>query len=243
MNKDKHNITSHFLAEQTALRDKDVLEIGCGQGRMTHPMCDLALTLTALDPDPEAVRSVARSLEKRIDLHCLPAESLPFPAACFDTIVFSQSLHHVTDIARAFAEARRLLRPGGAIIVIEPAPDSELMRIFRIFDEEEEARLLRVRSFLQNLRRCLCKKVVFEPLWEFADSEELLAWGETFVPIDFLRRQAVLTALGPKVADRPLQLKDSLTLMSLQVVKVSDKAREEGTKPVSANCQKIIKGR
>lgn len=229
MNKDKHNITSYILAEQTALRDKDVLEIGCGQGRMTHPMCDLARTLTALDPDPEAVRSVARSLGKRVDLHCLPAESLPFPTACFDTVAFSQSLHHVADIARAFAEARRLLRPGGAIIVIEPAPDSELMRMFRIFDGEEAARLLRVRSFLQSLRRCLCKKMVFEPLWEFADSEELLAWGETFVPVDSPRRQAVLTALGPKAADRPLQLKDRLTLMSLQVIKASDKASEGGT--------------
>jgi SAM-dependent methyltransferase len=48
------------------------------------------------------------------------AASLPFPGAAFDAVAAVDVLHHLAEPARFFAEARRVLRPGGRIAVVEP---------------------------------------------------------------------------------------------------------------------------
>ena len=47
-------------------------------------------------------------------------QRLPFPDASLRAILFTDVLHHMPDVKRFFAEARRCLRPGGRILMIEP---------------------------------------------------------------------------------------------------------------------------
>ncbi len=49
------------------------------------------------------------------------AHSLPFADACFDNIVMFDVLHHLQRPALFFAEASRVLRPGGRVVMLEPA--------------------------------------------------------------------------------------------------------------------------
>lgn len=79
--------------------------------------------VVALDPSP-GMLEVAR----RAGVRCLVpgrAESLPFADSRFDLLTMGYALRHVTDLHATFTEYRRVLRPGGKVLVLEitrPAP-------------------------------------------------------------------------------------------------------------------------
>ncbi|MBX7098728.1 MAG: methyltransferase domain-containing protein [Myxococcaceae bacterium] len=97
-----------------------VLDVGCGTGRLT---CWLAARLgpkarvVGIDPLEHRI-AVARSHGGTARFEVGRAEDLSaFQDASFDTVCLASVLHWVTDKARALAEARRVLRPGGTLAV------------------------------------------------------------------------------------------------------------------------------
>jgi ubiquinone/menaquinone biosynthesis C-methylase UbiE len=118
-------------AEAAGLRDRrrellselhgDVLEIGAGTGlNLAHYPRDVRLVLT--EPDAH----MRRRLEERLagqDLGATvvaaPAEGLPFEDASFDAVVSTLVLCSVRDLDVALAEVRRVLRPGGSLLMLE----------------------------------------------------------------------------------------------------------------------------
>ncbi|MBA3418452.1 MAG: class I SAM-dependent methyltransferase [Geodermatophilaceae bacterium] len=92
-------------------RGAAVLEIGCG----SQPARFVTI---GLDCDHAAVRSAAT----RIPCVTGDAGSLPFSDRCFDAILARGVLHHLADPAIVLAEARRVLRSGGRLIVLDAAP-------------------------------------------------------------------------------------------------------------------------
>jgi SAM-dependent methyltransferase len=46
-------------------------------------------------------------------------DALPLPAACFDLVVFNASLHYALDLPRVLAESRRVLVPGGRLVILD----------------------------------------------------------------------------------------------------------------------------
>lgn len=64
-------------------------------------------------------RRRAASLGRPVDLRHGDAQDLDFPAACFDTVVFSLALCSIPDDRQAVREARRVLRPGGRLLALE----------------------------------------------------------------------------------------------------------------------------
>lgn len=95
----------------------EVLEIGAGTGK-NLPLYRVAERVVALEPDP-AMRARAQSTarEARIPVEVVEGDAmdLPFGDASFDAVVFSLVLCTVPDPEQALAEARRVLRPGGAL--------------------------------------------------------------------------------------------------------------------------------
>jgi SAM-dependent methyltransferase len=74
--------------------------------------------LTATDISPGMLRrlsSTAEALGLEVETVATEAEQLPFADASFDLVFGHAVLHHIPDLERAFAEFRRVLRPGGAI--------------------------------------------------------------------------------------------------------------------------------
>lgn len=94
-----------------------VLEIGAGTGK-NFPLYGAAERLVALEPDP-AMRARARGAARKsrvpVEMVEGDAMALPFGEGSFDTVVFSLVLCTVPDPERVLAEARRVLRPGGAL--------------------------------------------------------------------------------------------------------------------------------
>ncbi|OLT11875.1 methyltransferase type 11 [Pseudonocardia sp. CNS-139] len=109
----------------------DVLEIGPGYGVTTRWLLERGARVTAVEVDPDLAAGVRRELGERVDVHVGDGGALPFPDAAFDTVVCFTVLHHVPSPQhqdRLFAEAARVLRPGGAFA----GSDSRLTLRFRL---------------------------------------------------------------------------------------------------------------
>jgi SAM-dependent methyltransferase len=92
------------------------LDAGCGTGlNLRH----LPPGSTGIDINPRNVTLVQQRLpEQRIVLGDI--EAMPFEDASFATVLCTEVLEHVPDTARAIAEIRRVLRPGGVFIGSTP---------------------------------------------------------------------------------------------------------------------------
>jgi ubiquinone/menaquinone biosynthesis C-methylase UbiE len=101
-------------------RFPDALEIGSGTGYFSLNLLQMGTIgmLTATDISPGMLRRLAAtadSLGLEVETVATEAEELPFADESFDLVFGHAVLHHIPDLDRAFAEFRRVLRPGGAI--------------------------------------------------------------------------------------------------------------------------------
>jgi ubiquinone/menaquinone biosynthesis C-methylase UbiE len=93
-----------------------VLDVGCGTGRLLDALAERGVAGTGVDKSPEML-AVARRKLPDTTLAEAGAEELPFPDASFDRVVFHLVVHLV-ERRRAFAEARRVLGPAGALGIV-----------------------------------------------------------------------------------------------------------------------------
>lgn len=99
----------------------DVLELAVGTGRNLALYPDGA-RVTGIELSPAMLAIAERraaTLERAFDLRVGDAERLEFPDGSFDTVVATLALCTIPDPRRAVAEARRVLRPGGQMVLLE----------------------------------------------------------------------------------------------------------------------------
>lgn len=94
-----------------------VLDLGCGTGR-NLPLYGPGVRAVGLDPCHETLRKARRRSP------CVPlvrgrAEALPFRDGAFDTVVSGLVFCSVGDVPRGLAEVKRVLKPGGALRMLE----------------------------------------------------------------------------------------------------------------------------
>jgi len=94
-----------------------VLDLGTGTGR-NLPLLPRGTTAVGLDPSLDALRR-ARKRAPAIPLVAGRAEALPFRAGTFDTVLSGLVFCSVGDVPRGLDEAKRVLRPGGALRMLE----------------------------------------------------------------------------------------------------------------------------
>ena len=109
------------LASRVTLhRPSRVLEIAAGTGVVTRQLAKvlpLGVSIVATDLNqPMLDHAVAKGTARPIEWRQADAMQLPFPDAAFDVVVCQFGVMFFPDKARAYAEARRILRPGGAFI-------------------------------------------------------------------------------------------------------------------------------
>jgi ubiquinone/menaquinone biosynthesis C-methylase UbiE len=99
----------------------DVLELAIGTARnLPYYPADVSLTGVELSPEMLAIgRRRADQLGRRVDLRVGDAQALGFAEESFDTVVCTLGLCTIPDPRRAVAEARRVLRPGGRLLLLE----------------------------------------------------------------------------------------------------------------------------
>ncbi len=113
-----------------------LLDVACGTGLVAvgaEKVLGSAANITCLDPS-EGMLAVARTkLNAKFVLG--RAEALPFPDNSFDFLTMGYALRHVTSLEETFREYRRVLKPGGKLLILEVTkpPGGAAAFFFRIY--------------------------------------------------------------------------------------------------------------
>ncbi|MCD2191914.1 methyltransferase domain-containing protein [Actinomycetospora endophytica] len=150
--------TPDMVAQRAAVLDlsdplpgEDALDVGCGNGALA---CELAArigpsgSVTGVDPSPAMLALAADSVPPdggaTVRVRAGDASGLPFPDASFDVLTAVQVYEYVPDMPGALAEAHRVLRAGGRLLVLDTDWDSlvwhssdvgRMQRILTAWDE------------------------------------------------------------------------------------------------------------
>lgn len=93
------------------------VEMCCGTGKVGEAFKNAGMSVTGIDISPAMLRESA----KRIDVTPGNVENMPFESSSADLVIVRQALF-LTDTAKSLAEARRILKPNGQIIVANTVP-------------------------------------------------------------------------------------------------------------------------
>lgn len=118
---------------------RDVLDLGAGTGKLTVRLVERGLDVIAVDPIPEMLEVLSRSLP---DTPALlgSAEEIPLPDDSVDSVLVAQAWHWF-DPERAIKEVTRVLRPGGRIGLVWNVRDERLgwvKELGRIIGHEDD---------------------------------------------------------------------------------------------------------
>jgi SAM-dependent methyltransferase len=105
------------------LRDKRVLELGCGNGDLAIDLALAGADLTVLDISPRSVDITCARLKRfapgvKVEALVAPAEATGLSGNNFEVILGNRVLHHL-DVEQAAAEIARLLTPSGRALFVE----------------------------------------------------------------------------------------------------------------------------
>lgn len=91
MRSDVSGLEKHYLLDMLAGDGGCILEIGCGDGRLTRKYAGLAARVLGIDLPATLPRAGAEPLPTRVSLAAASGVRLPFPAYRFDNVIFSLS--------------------------------------------------------------------------------------------------------------------------------------------------------
>jgi trans-aconitate methyltransferase len=89
-----------------------ILDLGCGDGALTHRLAASGAEVVGVDASPE---QVAQARAEGLDAHVMNGEALTFDAE-FDAVFSNAALHWMTDAEAVLAGVARALKPGGRFV-------------------------------------------------------------------------------------------------------------------------------
>jgi len=146
-----------------------ILEVGCGDGALSGVLCSkLGLSVSGVDTSEKGLAFARRMFSERGlagDFRHVTGYGTGFPDSSFDLIICSDVIEHVDDPSRMLAEIRRILVPGGRLIITTPIRFSE-----RPIDP------MHVQEWFSGEFTIFCKQIFGDPLISFASHPML--WYE-----------------------------------------------------------------
>lgn len=96
MQRDPEKIEVEYLQAFADLKDASILEVGCGDGRLTWRYAQHTRRVIGIDPDPDRLASAVETrphrLRNTVSFTRCHAESLAFPSQSFDGVILAWSL-------------------------------------------------------------------------------------------------------------------------------------------------------
>lgn len=100
-----------------------LLDLGCGAGHASFVAAGEVTQVTAYDLSSQMLAVVVQAARDKglnnVSTRQGYAESLPFDAASFDVVISRYSAHHWHDVGQALREVKRVLKPGGTLIIMD----------------------------------------------------------------------------------------------------------------------------
>jgi ArsR family transcriptional regulator len=125
-------------------------DLGCGTGATAASLAPNVARVIGVDASPEMLAAAGRRLGRcpNVDLRKGTLEALPIDRASLDAAVMMLVLHHVPAPADALAEAARVIKPGGRLLLVDMAPHEhdeyrrQMGHVWLGFAEDHVRRLL-----------------------------------------------------------------------------------------------------
>lgn len=161
------------ILQFSRLDEEKILEVGCGDGRITSLLADKTKKITAIDPDADSIK---KAIQKKtgIDFRVGSGENLEFPDDQFDLIIFTLSLHHQNSRS-ALKEAHRVLKQNGAVLVIEPLKEGEVEKVCSIVQDETIEKEMAQKA-IKDSAFLIKYSEIFDAQWRFEDIKDLYTW-------------------------------------------------------------------
>ncbi|HLF03462.1 MAG TPA: class I SAM-dependent methyltransferase [Anaerolineales bacterium] len=202
---------------------QDILEAGCGTGRWLDELRPVARSVTGLDLS-RGMLAQAQNLSGLNALACGRATQLPFAPAAFDLVFCVNALHHFGQPDVFIAQARRLLRPGGALAIANMDPHRGTDRWY-LYDYFEGARETDLRRFPSSgVLLDWLAKAGFDPVeWQVIEKIKSELTGRAVLDDHFLQKHGT----------------SQLALLSDEVYAAGRRAIESAIARAEANGQTI----
>jgi 2-polyprenyl-3-methyl-5-hydroxy-6-metoxy-1,4-benzoquinol methylase len=111
----------HYLASKFK-KKQSVLNIGVGNGYLEERMQRAGIDIHALDPSQKTIDQLKSKIPLGDKGRVGYSQDIPFPAACFDGVIMTEVLEHLTcdPLHQTLSEVYRILKPGGRFIGTVP---------------------------------------------------------------------------------------------------------------------------
>ena len=205
-------------------KPQKILDLGCTVGHNTGAWKDNFpdAEVHAIDVAAPCLRyghARAQAQGRAIHFHQMNAEKSDFPDASFDVVFSSMFLHEVPrkGIEKVFAEAHRLLRPGGLMLHMELPPNSPALAVRRFLSRLGQ--LLQQRAVLQTLPRPAARGSVQARRLQFEEVRAVRHAVDRLVRREGVERCRDARARGRQRQDRPADRRPALVqLRRLEVI-------------------------
>jgi SAM-dependent methyltransferase len=118
-----HIFRDRWQAATGSWDDKVVIDIGCGPGNLYATVGGSPKALIGVDISPGALKMAEECGYMPL---LADAQNLPLADGCADLVVANATIHHCDDMAKALAEAARLVKPGGMLVTDKDAQSTAL---------------------------------------------------------------------------------------------------------------------
>jgi len=112
------------LAIARIFKSPKVLDVGCGEGHFVKHLRKLDVEAYGRDVSRHALKNAPQSVARHLSLIDVETEDLPFRIGYFDVVTAFEVWEHLRNHRKVLAEAHRVLRPGGFLVIATPKPQS-----------------------------------------------------------------------------------------------------------------------